>query len=278
MPELPEVEVVRRGLADHILGAAFHDVEVLHPRANRGQEVPLAALLDGARINAVRRRGKYLWLDLGEDSALFVHLGMSGQMLVGEPGTCTSSHLRIRAALTTLDGRELELAFVDQRTFGRWLHTDTLDGIPVPVAHIARDPLEADFDPVAVARKIRTKKSPVKSVLLDQTVVSGIGNIYADESLWAARVKPTRRAASLRQGDVVTLLAAAQEVMGRALEAGGTSFDSLYVNVNGASGYFSRSLNVYGREGQPCPRCGTPIRRVAFANRSTHYCPTCQVL
>ncbi|AGF72819.1 bifunctional DNA-formamidopyrimidine glycosylase/DNA-(apurinic or apyrimidinic site) lyase [Corynebacterium halotolerans] len=278
MPELPEVEVVRRGLADHVLGATFHGVEVLHPRANRGQEVPLAVLLDGARIDAVRRRGKYLWLDLGEDSALFVHLGMSGQMLVGEPGTCTSKHLRIRAALTASDARELELAFVDQRTFGRWLHTDTVDGIPLPVAHIARDPLEPDFDPVAVARRIRTKKSPVKSVLLDQTVVSGIGNIYADESLWAARVKPTRRAASLRQGDVVTLLAAAREVMERALESGGTSFDALYVNVNGASGYFSRSLNVYGREGQPCPRCGTPIRRVAFANRSTHYCPTCQVL
>ncbi len=278
MPELPEVEVVRRGLENHVLGATFSGVEVLHPRANRGQDAPLAMLLDGARITAVRRRGKYLWLDLGEDSALFVHLGMSGQMLVGEPGTCTSRHLRIRAALTTPEARELELAFVDQRTFGRWLHTDTVDGVPVPVAHIARDPLEADFDPVAVARLIRTKKSPIKSVLLDQAVVSGIGNIYADESLWAAGVKPTRRASGLRQRDVVTLLAAAREVMERALEAGGTSFDSLYVNVNGASGYFSRSLNVYGQEGRPCNRCGNPIHRVAFANRSTHYCPVCQTL
>ncbi len=276
MPELPEVEVVRRGLAEHVKGARFGRVEVLHERANRGQDAPLPMLLDGARIHEVRRRGKYLWLELDEDAALFVHLGMSGQMLVGQPGTCTSKHLRIRAAVHTPAGHELELCFVDQRTFGRWLHTDLVDGVPVPVGHIARDPLEADFDPVAVARRIRGRRSAIKSVLLDQTVVSGIGNIYADEALWAAGIKPTRRAAGLRQRDVVALLAAAKEVMERALAAGGTSFDALYVNVNGASGYFSRSLNVYGREGQPCPRCGEPIVREAFTNRSTHFCPTCQ--
>lgn len=278
MPELPEVEVVRRGLAEHLTGARFQDVEVRHPRANRGQDAPLPDLLAGARIQDIRRRGKYLWLTLDEESALFVHLGMSGQMLVGDPGTCTSPHLRIRASLIDAAGSPTELSFVDQRTFGRWLHTPTVDGIPAPVTHIALDPLEAGFDPVAVARRIRSKKSPIKSVLLDQTVVSGIGNIYADEALWEAGILPTRRAASLRQRDVVTLLEAAANVMRRALAAGGTSFDALYVNVNGASGYFSRSLNAYGQEGRPCPRCGTPIRRVAFQNRSTHFCPSCQTI
>ena len=276
MPELPEVEVVRRGLAEHVTGARFGRVEVLHERANRGQEAPLPMLLDGARIHDVRRRGKYLWLELDEAAALFVHLGMSGQMLVGQPGTCSSKHLRIRAALHTPEDGERELCIVDQRTFGRWLYTDLVDGVPVPVGHVARDPLEADFDPVAVARRIRGRRSPIKSVLLDQTVVSGIGNIYADEALWAAGIKPTRRAASLRQRDVLALLATAKDVMERALAAGGTSFDALYVNVNGASGYFSRSLNVYGREGQPCPRCDGPIVREAFTNRSTHFCPICQ--
>lgn len=274
MPELPEVEVVRRGLANHVIGKRFDEVEVLHPRANRGQEVPLADLLVGAEIRDVRRRGKYLWLTLDEESALFIHLGMSGQMLVGDPGACTSPHLRIRADLSG----QTELAFVDQRTFGRWLHTPMHDGIPTSVSHIALDPLEADFDPVAVARRIRQKRSVIKTVLLDQTVVSGIGNIYADEALWQAGILPSRRASSLRQRDVLSLLECAADVMRRALDAGGTSFDALYVNVDGASGYFSRSLNVYGLEGEPCSRCGTTIKRVSFQNRSTHYCPHCQII
>lgn len=281
MPELPEVEVVRRGLETHILGARIEEVAVLHPRANRGQDVPLADLLGGATITGVRRRGKYLWLDLPGQEALYVHLGMSGQMLVGEPGTCTSKHLRIRAELTATNGSPLELAFVDQRTFGRWLHTRLVDGragtrVPEPVAHIAVDPLEPEFDVTETARRMRQSSSPIKSVLLNQEIVSGVGNIYADESLWAAGLKPDRRARSLRQRDAVALLEAAHDVMTRALAAGGTSFDALYVNVNGASGYFSRDLNVYGREDEPCPRCGGPIRRVSFQNRSTHYCPVCQ--
>lgn len=284
MPELPEVEVVRRGLASHLPGAEFLRTEVLHPRANRGQEADLPALIDGAVVTEVRRRGKYLWLNLADgrtdghiDTALFVHLGMSGQMLLGAPGTVTSPHLRIRSELRTSVGELTELAFVDQRTFGRWLYTDTdAAGIPEPVAHIALDPLEPEFDPVAVARRIRTRRSEIKRVLLDQTVISGIGNIYADEALWAAGIKPTRKASALRQRDVLVLLAESRAVMERALAAGGTSFDALYVNVNGASGYFSRSLNVYGREGEPCNRCGTAIRRVSWTNRSSHFCPGCQ--
>ena len=288
MPELPEVEVVRRGLAEHITGATIVGTEVLHPRAVRGQPGGAAALeagLEDAHITALRRRGKYLWIDLeyprgGQGSGpasgrcLLVHLGMSGQMLLGEPGQVTSLHLRIRSLLVTITGRELELSFVDQRTFGRW--ELTAPGVTDPVPHIAVDPLDAAFDAAHTARVIRKKRSEIKRVLLDQTVVSGIGNIYADEALWAAQVHPRKKATAMRQADVVALLDAAAEVMTRALAAGGTSFDDLYVNVNGASGYFSRSLNVYGREGEPCLRCGTPVVREQWTNRSSHFCPECQ--
>ena len=277
MPELPEVEVVRRGLEPAVTGRRIDGVQVLHPRPVRRHAAgpdDFAASLTGRTFGVPRRRGKFLWLPFDDGDALLAHLGMSGQFRLDAPGAPLQRHARV--LLDLADG--VQLRFVDQRTFGRWLHTPTVDGIPAPVTHIALDPLEAGFDPVAVARRIRTKKSPIKSVLLDQTVVSGIGNIYADEALWEAGILPTRRAASLRQRDVVTLLAAAANVMRRALAAGGTSFDALYVNVNGASGYFSRSLNAYGQEGRPCPRCGTPIRRVAFQNRSTHFCPACQTI
>ncbi|MGO1950009.1 MAG: bifunctional DNA-formamidopyrimidine glycosylase/DNA-(apurinic or apyrimidinic site) lyase [Mycobacteriaceae bacterium] len=274
MPELPEVEVVRRGLAEHILGATFLNTTVLHPRAVRGQvggADALVAGLDAATVQDVCRRGKFLWLDLGDSGNLLVHLGMSGQMLLGEPGQVTSPHVRIRSRLVTTDETSLELTFVDQRTFGRW---ELVDGDPVP--HIAHDPLDADFDEVVVARRIRLKRSEIKRVLLEQTVVSGIGNIYADEALWQAGVHPRKRATAMRQQDVLGVLDAARAVMERALEAGGTSFDDLYVNVNGASGYFSRSLNVYGRAGEPCTRCGTPIARMVIGGRSSHFCPSCQ--
>ncbi|MDN6259811.1 MAG: bifunctional DNA-formamidopyrimidine glycosylase/DNA-(apurinic or apyrimidinic site) lyase, partial [Corynebacterium sp.] len=242
MPELPEVEVVRAGLAEHILDATFLHTEVLHPRAVRGQDGGASALvagLDAAVVSQVCRRGKYLWLELGSRGNLLVHLGMSGQMLLGEPGQVVSPHVRIRSRLATVDGGALELTFVDQRTFGRW---ELADGDPVP--HIAVDPLDASFDEVDTARAIRRKRSEIKRVLLDQTVVSGIGNIYADEALWDAGVHPRKRASAMRQQDVLRVLQCAREVMERALAAGGTTFDDLYVNVNGASGYFSRSLNA----------------------------------
>lgn len=266
--------MVRRGLAEHIQGATFLHTEVLHPRAVRGQDGGAQALvagLDAAVVAEVCRRGKYLWLNLGERGALLVHLGMSGQMLLGDPGTVTSPHVRMRSRLITADRAPLELTFVDQRTFGRWELTST-----EPVPHIAPDPLDAAFDAVQAARRIRTKRSEIKRVLLDQTVVSGIGNIYADEALWAAGVHPRKRATAMRQQDVLAVLAASRAVMERALAAGGTSFDDLYVNVNGASGYFSRSLNVYGREGQPCDRCSTTVVREQWMNRSSHFCPSCQ--
>jgi len=278
MPELPEVEVVRRGLAAHIEGHSIAAVEVLHPRAVRRHDagaLDLAGRLLGARITGTGRRGKFLWLELDDgDAALVVHLGMSGQMLLGavpNPG-----HLRIAAVLD--DGTELN--FVDQRTFGGWQLADfvTVAGtaVPVPVAHIARDPLDPQFDAASVVAVLRRKHSEIKRQLLDQTVVSGVGNIYADEALWRAKINGARIAAKLTRPRLGELLDAAGEVMREALAQGGTSFDSLYVNVNGQSGYFERSLNVYGREDRACRRCGAVIRRDKFMNRSSFYCPTCQ--
>lgn len=278
MPELPEVEVVRRGLAAHAVGRTITAVRVHHPRAVRRHEAgpaDLTARLLGTTITGTGRRGKYLWLTLDTaDTALVVHLGMSGQMLVGPPPT--TAHLRIATLLD--DGTALN--FVDQRTFGGWLLADLVevDGtvVPEPVAHLARDPLDDRFDPQAVVAVLRRKHSEIKRQLLDQTVVSGIGNIYADEALWRARVNGARRADALTRPALTAVLAAAAEVMRAALAAGGTSFDALYVNVNGESGYFDRSLDVYGREGLGCRRCGAVIRREKFMNRSSFYCPRCQ--
>jgi len=288
MPELPEVEVVRRGLAAHVTGRIITAVQVHHPRAVR-RHVPgaddLTARLLGAQVSGTDRRGKYLWLTLSDEplarralgvdeTALVVHLGMSGQMLLGE--IANSDHLRIAAVLD--DGTAL--SFVDQRTFGGWQLAElvSVDGsrLPEPVAHIARDPLDPRFDRDAVVNVLRRKNSEIKRQLLDQTVVSGIGNIYADEALWRAGVNGARIAAKLTRRRLAEVLDAAAQVMREALSEGGTSFDSLYVNVNGQSGYFDRSLNVYGREDRGCRRCGAVIRREKFMNRSSFYCPVCQ--
>lgn len=274
MPELPEVEVVRRGLDEHIVGTTFSAVDVLHPRAVRGNDVDLTEILPGLTVTGTGRRGKFMWLELSDGAALMVHLRMSGQMIVGEPGLVDSPHLRIRALM----GPGLELDFIDQRTFGSWQYTPLIDGLPTAIPHIAPDPFEDAFDIVSTARAIRKKNVAIKTVLLDQSVVSGIGSIYADEAMWAAGVKPTRKGRALRQRDAVRLLEESRAVMARALEAGGTSFDSLYVNVNGASGYFSRSLNAYGQADEPCARCGTPIARTVVNGRSSYFCPSCQVL
>jgi formamidopyrimidine-DNA glycosylase len=282
MPELPEVEVVRRGLQQHVAGRTITAVRVHHLRAVRRHEAgpaDLTARLLDARITGTDRRGKYLWLllDGGQnaaDEALVVHLGMSGQMLLGP--VPRDDHVRIAALLD--DGTAL--SFVDQRTFGGWMLADmvTVDGsaVPVPVAHVARDPLDPRFDRDAVITVLRRKHSEIKRQLLDQTVVSGIGNIYADEALWRAKINGTRLASGLSRAKLGELLDAATEVMREALGQGGTSFDSLYVNVNGESGYFDRSLDAYGREGEPCARCGAVMRREKFMNRSSFYCPRCQ--
>ena len=278
MPELPEVEVVRRGLHNHVVGRTVSTVTVHHPRAVRrhiGGAVDLTARLRDARITGTGRRGKFLWLLLDDEQALVVHLGMSGQMLIGP--VPRPEHLRISALLD--DGSALN--FVDQRTFGGWQLADLVPdrfgiAVPEPVAHIAFDPLDPAFDRDAVVKVLRGKHSEIKRQLLDQTVVSGIGNIYADEALWRAQVNGARLAEKLTRPQLTAVLDAAVEVMQAALAVGGTSFDSLYVNVNGESGYFERSLDAYGREGEPCRRCGAIMRREKFMNRSSFYCPRCQ--
>ncbi len=285
MPELPEVEVVRRGLAQHVLKRTIVEVDVAHPRAVRRHlegGAHFAARLAGRTISGARRRGKYLWLELDggaeQDDAVVAHLGMSGQMLVADPARPDERHLRIRMRFAD-DGPELR--FVDQRTFGGLsIHplVPAVGGglLPAPVAHIARDPMDPAFDLDAAVAGIRRRRTELKRALLDQTIVSGIGNIYADEALWRARLHGARPTDRLTRAQGRTVLTAASEVMDAALAAGGTSFDALYVNVNGASGYFDRSLSAYGQADRPCPRCGTPIRRESFMNRSSYSCPRCQ--
>lgn len=272
--------MVRRGLAEHVVGRVIDSVTVTHPRSVRrhleGAE-DLAARLTGLRVESAERRGKYLWLTFDEpDLALVVHLGMSGQMLVQPADAPREKHAHILARLD--DGAELR--FVDQRTFGGWALAPLVEvdgtALPEPVAHIARDPLDPRFDPAAAVRALRAKQTEIKRVLLDQSVISGVGNIYADESLWRAKVHGGRLASGLRTDAVRTLLTEVSAVMGAALAAGGTSFDALYVNVNGQSGYFERSLAVYGREDEPCLRCGASIQREKFMNRSSYSCPRCQ--
>ncbi|MGB3480906.1 MAG: bifunctional DNA-formamidopyrimidine glycosylase/DNA-(apurinic or apyrimidinic site) lyase [Mycobacterium sp.] len=281
MPELPEVEVVRRGLQTHLAGRTITAVRVHHLRAVRRHEAGpadlTARLLDNT-ITGTGRRGKYLWLTLSSGEALVVHLGMSGQMLLGtiQENKARPEHLRIGALLD--DGTAL--SFVDQRTFGGWMLAElvTVDGseVPEPVAHIARDPLDPLFDRGAVVKVLAGKHSEIKRQLLNQAVVSGIGNIYADEALWRAKVNGVRLAETLSKPALARILDQAGDVMRQALDQGGTSFDSLYVNVNGESGYFDRSLDAYGREGEPCHRCGAVMRREKFMNRSSFYCPKCQ--
>lgn len=320
MPELPEVETVRDGLARHVLGRQVTGVEVRrHSSVRRHDGGPddFVGRLAGRRLAAAVRRGKYLWLlldDAGSGEALLAHLGMSGQLLVRHPGSGPDHpHLRARLHLAPAapsPGRAVSatpspgptplgpagaegpvlLDFIDQRTFGHLSVTDlvpTADGgpgghgsllaaLPTPVAHIARDPLDPALDETALVAALRRRRTQVKRALLDQTLVSGIGNIYADESLWRAGLHGDRPTAALRPAQAGVLLGAVREVLSEALAAGGTSFDALYVGVDGAPGYFERSLAVYGRAGVPCPRCGGPVRRESFMNRSSYFCRRCQ--
>jgi len=314
VPELPEVEVVRRGLARWVLGARLGPVTVLHPRPVRrhlaGPE-DFAGRLDGTRVVDVVRRGKFLWLVLDDGDALMAHLGMSGQLLLQPRQAPDERHLRVRIRLDPRPGpapedalappgppaEEVagrELRFVDQRMFGG-LSLEPLvptpdalpagasalpgDGaalLPLPVRHIARDPLDPHLDEAALLARLRRRRTGIKRALLDQTLVSGVGNIYADEALWRAGLHFARPTELITRPVALRLLDAVRAVMREALAEGGTSFDSLYVNVNGESGYFDRALAVYGREGEPCRRCGTPVRRDAFMNRSSFTCPRCQ--
>lgn len=311
MPELPEVEVVRRGLVSWVLGRTITRVEVLDPRSVRRHALgpeDFAGNLEGARVLDVVRRGKFLWMPLDDDGAgparrsgpptvaLMAHLGMSGQLLMQDSDVPDEKHLKVRLHLSPRDGMPGQLRFVDQRIFGGLFVTalvPTDDGgpgglaeMPLPLiaeeaSHIARDPLDPHFSFPDFYRRLRRRKTGLKRALLDQGLVSGIGNIYADEALWRAKLHYARPTDTLRRADAERVLTAAREVMLDALDAGGTSFDSLYVNVNGASGYFDRSLNAYGREGQECPRCAQSgivslMKREQFMNRSSYTCPVCQ--
>jgi formamidopyrimidine-DNA glycosylase len=276
VPELPEVEVVRRGLERGVVGRSISSVDVTHPRAVRRHiagGADFATRLAGRTVVGTRRRGKYLWLPLDDGDALLAHLGMSGQLLVVPPETAAEVHLRVRFRFA--DGGA-ELRFVDQRTFGGLVLSEGGAELPPVIAHIARDPLDPEFDDAEFATRVRRRRTGLKRALLDQGLISGVGNIYADEALWRARLHYARATESMTPAQVRSVLAAAREVMTEALDEGGTSFDSLYVDVNGESGYFSRSLAVYGRDGEPCPRCGTPLRREPFMNRSSFRCPRCQ--
>ena len=287
MPELPEVEVVRAGLERHVVGARLGSVEVLHPRpVRRDPRGPggFVTALTGRRVEAARRRGKYFWLPLDNGDALLGHLGMSGQMLIRPLGAPDERNLRVRFALApeveevapATVATPLELRFVDQRMFGGLMVSAGGAELPPEIAHIARDPLDPEFDDAAFVARVRRRTAGVKRLLLDQGLISGVGNIYADEALWRARLHGDRPGDRLRRGQVIELLGHVRDVLGEALAQGGTSFDALYVDVNGESGYFDRSLAAYGQEGEPCGRCGTPIRRVAFMNRSSYFCPRCQ--
>jgi formamidopyrimidine-DNA glycosylase len=279
MPELPEVEVVRRGLETHVVGRTLARVEVLHPRPVRRHlagPADFSALTAGRVVLGANRRGKYLWLPLDSGDAILGHLGMSGQLLVQPTTAPDERHLRVRFTLGSADGVAGELRFVDQRMFGGLSVSPGGADLPSEIAHIARDPVDPLFDDEAFVAAVRRTTSAVKRVLLDQTVISGVGNIYADEALWRAQLHGDRLGARLRRSDVLRLLAEVRTVMAAALDQGGTSFDALYVNVNGESGYFDRSLHAYGREGRACDRCGTAIVRASFMNRSSYFCPVCQ--
>ncbi|KAM9862254.1 bifunctional DNA-formamidopyrimidine glycosylase/DNA-(apurinic or apyrimidinic site) lyase [Leucobacter sp. BZR 635] len=326
MPELPEVEVVRAGLAPAVTGARVIAVEVMDPRALKRHtplgEVPGSAPGEGGHgrtlsaeagrrraadferrmtgrvLAAPLRRGKFMWIPIrGESgggvslpgagaalpepsSALLAHLGMSGQMLLRATDAADDRHVRIRTWIEHPEHGELRLDFSDQRLFGSLAIDELVDAapgtIPAQAAHIARDPLDEHFDDEAFVAAIRARSVGAKKLLLDQRLVSGVGNIYADETLWRARVHPDTPGTSLSQRGAVTLLHHMREVFAQALAEGGTSFDAQYVNVNGQAGYFAHSLNAYGRGGEACPRCGGLIKRVPFAGRSSHFCPKCQ--
>jgi formamidopyrimidine-DNA glycosylase len=277
MPELPEVETVRRGLVTRVVGRRVAAVDVRHPRAVR-RHLPgpgdFGARLRGRTVVGAYRRGKYLWLPLDSADALIGHLGMSGQLLLPAPGTPEGPHLRVTLRFT--DGWP-PLWFVDQRTFGG-LSVSGWDGSGVPeqIAHIAPDPLDKAFDEDGFVAALRRRRVAVKVALLDQGLISGVGNIYADEALWRAQLHGQRRTDLLARPAVRRLLGHVRDVLTGAVDAGGTSFDALYVDVNGDSGWYERELHVYGREGLPCRRCGALVRREPFANRSSFSCPRCQ--
>jgi formamidopyrimidine-DNA glycosylase len=263
-------------LAQFATGYSISSAADLHPRVLKPASIGPLQMVVGSRIKEVNRRGKFLWLVLERDLALVAHLGMSGQFLFARKDRTEPKHVRAKFDLRKGLKRQ-ELLFSDQRTFG-WLSVEELtDGVPTSALHIAVDPFDPAFDRDAVIAKMKARKAAIKSAILNQEIMSGVGNIYADESLWRAKIHPEIAACDLSVKKIGYLVDAATQVMAEAVEVGGTSFDAMYINVNGESGFFETSLAAYGQEGEPCPRCGRQIRRIAFGNRSSHFCPKCQV-
>ena len=287
MPELPEVETVRAGLAEYLTGAKIDAIDVLDSRSLK-RHLPgvtdFVKTLSGSKIVRVIRRGKFLWMPLDtEPLALVGHLGMSGQMLIRTPDQEPDKLTRVILHFTAKNGKKYQLRFVDQRIFGSLAIDELVDAglgetIPRTAAHIARDPLDPNFDATAVIEKLRKRSAGIKKILLDQKLMSGVGNIYADEALWRSKLHYDQPANSLSKAKVAELLNHVTEILAAAVKVGGTSFDEQYKNVNGESGYFEISLNAYGMTGRPCARCGKPIRRDSWMNRGSHFCPSCQKL
>ena len=275
MPELPEVETVRRSLAHLFTGYKFLSAQDLHPRVLKPDSIAQLSTVIGSRIKSINRRGKFLWFELDRDFSLVAHLGMTGKFVVSKKDRPTPGHIRAHFRLSRGFNKQ-EVVFNDRRTFG-WLSVEQLtNGIPKSALHIAVDPFDALFDRTAVIERMKSRKAEIKSVILNQEIMSGVGNIYADESLWRARIHPETPACDLSAGKIGALVDAATLVMSEAIQAGGTTFDPLSISVNDEIGYFKMPLSVYGQEHQPCPRCAGEIRRIAFTSRSSHFCPKCQ--
>ncbi len=288
MPELPEVETVRSGLAKLIIGKTIkteqHDTDKGFP--NHTKDVSL--FLTGATIVDVRRRAKVLMIDLSTGYSLLVHLKMTGQLVyvgstrfgAGHPNDSLVNELpdkSTRVTLTFTD--ETKLFFNDQRKFGwmRLIPTAEIPNTPF-MLKVGPEPLANDFTAKDfIQRLARRPKTNIKAVLLDQSVIAGIGNIYADESLWGAKIHPTRLASSLSEAEMTSLYHEMREVMNLAVEKGGSS-NSTYINAEGKKGSYMDFARVFRREGLPCPRCGTTIEKTRVAGRGTHTCPFCQVI
>jgi formamidopyrimidine-DNA glycosylase len=287
MPELPEVEVVRAGLEPAVTGATVTAVQIFDERSLRRHDGPAEDFIDrmtGSTFSTPRRRGKFLWVPIAKgETALVVHLGMSGQVLLREPDAPLDRLTRISLDVTHPEHGPLRVDFVDQRIFGSMAIDELVESgdlpgdlVPSQVRHIARDPMDPNFDDTLFLAKLAKRNTGIKRAILDQNLISGIGNIYADEALWASRIHYDQPTSTLSRPRAKTLLAEVRLVLGKALAEGGTSFDAQYLNVNGESGYFSHSLNAYGQQGEPCPRCGRMIVREQFMNRGSHFCPYCQ--